>query len=143
MSVSAEQMLARDLEVINEMTTAVTSTLDLAEIVRIALSRIKMLASAEAISLLRYDAERDELVFDDRRIVADVEHRGRQVVGTGQRVEGDGRGRPSVMSGLDVDRHAAEVAMGDRWYPASYGEPARDVVREAEHHASLQRLAER
>ena len=63
MSVSAEQMLARDLEVINEMTTAVTSTLDLAEIVRIALSRIKMLASAEAISLLRYDAERDELVF--------------------------------------------------------------------------------
>jgi hypothetical protein len=63
MSVSAEQMLARDLEVINEMTTAVTSTLDLAEIVRIALSRIKLLASAEAISLLRYDAERDELVF--------------------------------------------------------------------------------
>src|SRR5512143_1240734 len=63
MSASAEQMLARDLEVINEMTTAVTSTLDLAEIVRIALSRIKMLASAEAISLLRYDAERDELVF--------------------------------------------------------------------------------
>ena len=63
MGVSAEQMLARDLEVINEMTTAVTSTLDLAEIVRIALSRIKMLASAEAISLLRYDAERDELVF--------------------------------------------------------------------------------
>ena len=63
MSASADEVLARDLEVINEMTTAVTSTLDLAEIVRIALSRIKMLASAEAISLLRYDAERDELVF--------------------------------------------------------------------------------
>ena len=63
MSAPAEEMLARDLQVINEMTTAVTSTLDLAEIVRIALSRIKMLASAEAISLLRYDAERDELVF--------------------------------------------------------------------------------
>lgn len=63
MSAPAEQVLARDLEVINEMTTAVTSTLDLAEIVRIALGRIKMLASAEAISLLRYDAERDELVF--------------------------------------------------------------------------------
>jgi diguanylate cyclase (GGDEF)-like protein len=63
MTVSAEQMLARDLEVINEMTTAVTSTLDLGEIVRIALQRIKMLASAEAISLLRYDPDRDELVF--------------------------------------------------------------------------------
>lgn len=63
MTAAAEQALARDLEVINEMTTAVTSTLDLAEIVRIALQRIKMLASAEAISLLRYDAERDELVF--------------------------------------------------------------------------------
>lgn len=63
MSAPAEEVLARDLEVIREMTTAVTSTLDLAEIVRIALSRIKMLASAEAISLLRYDAERDELVF--------------------------------------------------------------------------------
>lgn len=63
MTVSAEQMLARDLEVINEMTTAVTSTLDLGEIVRIALRHIKMLATAEAVSLLRYDAERDELVF--------------------------------------------------------------------------------
>jgi diguanylate cyclase (GGDEF)-like protein len=63
MTVTAEQVLARDLEVINEMTTAVTSTLDLGEIVRIALRRIKMLATAEAISLLRYDAERDELVF--------------------------------------------------------------------------------
>jgi diguanylate cyclase (GGDEF)-like protein len=58
-----DAVLARDLAVINEMTAAVTSTLDLAEIVRTALSRIKMLASAEAISLLRYDAERDELVF--------------------------------------------------------------------------------
>ena len=63
MSAADAEVLARDLEVINEMTAAVTSTLDLAEIVRTALGRIKMLASAEAISLLRYDAERDELVF--------------------------------------------------------------------------------
>jgi diguanylate cyclase (GGDEF)-like protein len=57
------QAFERDLTVINEMTKAVTSTLNLAEVVRIALSRIKLLASAEAISFLRYDAERDELVF--------------------------------------------------------------------------------
>src|SRR5512144_1059327 len=55
--------VADELDVINEMTKAVTSTLDLAEILRIALTRIKTLASAEAISLLRYDAARDELVF--------------------------------------------------------------------------------
>ncbi len=55
--------LERDFAIINEMTAAVTSTLNLAEIVRIALARIKLLASAEAISFLRYDADRDELVF--------------------------------------------------------------------------------
>lgn len=55
--------LPPELEVINEITKAVTSTLDLGEIIRATLAHIKTLASAEAISLLRYDAERDELVF--------------------------------------------------------------------------------
>jgi diguanylate cyclase (GGDEF)-like protein len=59
----AERAFERDLSVINEMTKAVTSSLDLPEVMRIALARIKMVASAEAISFLRYDAERDELVF--------------------------------------------------------------------------------
>ncbi|MGH7789756.1 MAG: diguanylate cyclase [Candidatus Binatia bacterium] len=60
---NASDTLAQELAVINEMTKAVTSTLNLAEIVRILLQRIKTVVSAEAISLLRYDAERDELVF--------------------------------------------------------------------------------
>ena len=55
--------LPRELDVINEITKAVASTLDVAEIVRATLAHIKTLASAEAISLLRYDAVRDELVF--------------------------------------------------------------------------------
>src|SRR5215468_11250402 len=55
--------LPQELEVINEITKAVASTLDLAEIISTTLARIKTLASAEAISLLRYDGERDELVF--------------------------------------------------------------------------------
>jgi len=59
----AAHAFERDLAVINEMTKAVTSTLLVAEVVRIALARIKLVASAEAISFLRYDAERDELVF--------------------------------------------------------------------------------
>jgi len=52
-----------ELDVINEITKAVTSSLDVAEILRATLARIKGVASAEAISWLRYDADRDELVF--------------------------------------------------------------------------------
>jgi diguanylate cyclase (GGDEF)-like protein len=63
MTTPSDSAQGRELDVINEVTKAVTSTLDLAEIVRITLARIKTLVSAEAISLLRYDAERDELVF--------------------------------------------------------------------------------
>jgi len=63
MAPSSDSALPRELEIINEITAAVTSTLDLAEILRTTLARIKTLASAEAISLLRYDPERNELVF--------------------------------------------------------------------------------
>ena len=63
MGSSGTGLLDADLRIISEMTKAVTSTLDLAEIVRIVLAQLKSLAAAEAISLLRYDAERDELVF--------------------------------------------------------------------------------
>ena len=63
MTTPPDSTLPRELDVINEITKAVTSTLDLAEIIRAALAHIKTLASAEAISLLRYDPERDELVF--------------------------------------------------------------------------------
>jgi diguanylate cyclase (GGDEF)-like protein len=59
----SDDALPHELEVINEITKAVTSTLDVAEVIRTTLARIKTLASAEAISLLRYDPERDELVF--------------------------------------------------------------------------------
>jgi diguanylate cyclase (GGDEF)-like protein len=63
MSEQPDGALPHELDVINEITKAVTSTLDLAQVIRTALAHIKTLASAEAISLLRYDAERDELVF--------------------------------------------------------------------------------
>jgi diguanylate cyclase (GGDEF)-like protein len=52
-----------DLEILNEIAKALTSTLQLSEIMRIVLARIKTLTFAEAISLLLYDAQRDELVF--------------------------------------------------------------------------------
>jgi diguanylate cyclase (GGDEF)-like protein len=59
---SLEQQLA-EMAATNELIKALTSTLDLAEILRIILHRIKLLTNAEALSLLLYDSDRNELVF--------------------------------------------------------------------------------
>ena len=53
----------RELRAIVELTRTLTSTLELPEILRIVLDRLKALTQAEALSLMLYDAERDELVF--------------------------------------------------------------------------------
>src|SRR3990170_6145711 len=57
-----EQRL-HELTVVYELTKTLTSTLELPAILRIVLDRIKTLTQAEALSLLLYDGERDELVF--------------------------------------------------------------------------------
>ncbi|MBI3786485.1 MAG: sensor domain-containing diguanylate cyclase [Deltaproteobacteria bacterium] len=57
-----EQRL-RELSVTNELIKTLTSNLELSEILRIVLDRIKILTQAEALSLLLYDGERNELVF--------------------------------------------------------------------------------
>ncbi len=57
-----ERRLA-ELSALNELIKALTSTLDLSEILRIILHRIKMMTHAEALSLLLYDGDRNELVF--------------------------------------------------------------------------------
>jgi len=59
---SLEQRL-RELTVTNELIKTLTSTLELPEVLRLVLDRIKVLTQAEALSLLLYDGERDELVF--------------------------------------------------------------------------------
>ncbi len=59
---SLEQEL-RELRTINQLIGTLTSTLELPEILRIVLGRLKSLTQAEALSLMLYDAERDELVF--------------------------------------------------------------------------------
>jgi diguanylate cyclase (GGDEF)-like protein len=59
---SVEQEL-RDLRTVNELIRTLTSTLELPEILRIVLDRLKRLTQAEALSLLLYDADRQELVF--------------------------------------------------------------------------------
>jgi diguanylate cyclase (GGDEF)-like protein len=53
----------RELRAVNELIRTLTSTLELPEILRIMLDRLKSLTRAEGLSLLLHDAERDELVF--------------------------------------------------------------------------------
>jgi diguanylate cyclase (GGDEF)-like protein len=53
----------RELVALHDGLRALTSTLDLPEILRTVLARIRALAAAEALSLLLYDPERNELVF--------------------------------------------------------------------------------
>jgi diguanylate cyclase (GGDEF)-like protein len=60
---SAPERWSQSLSVLNEIAKALTSTLQLPEVMRIVLARIKTFTFAEAISLLLYDAQRDELVF--------------------------------------------------------------------------------
>ncbi len=59
---SLEQRV-RELTLINELTRTLTTTLELPDLLRIVLDRLKTLTQAEALSLLLYDSERDELVF--------------------------------------------------------------------------------
>ena len=62
-SVSALEERVRELTAINDLIQTLTSTLELGEILRIVLDRFKTLTHAEALSLLLYDGERDELIF--------------------------------------------------------------------------------
>jgi diguanylate cyclase (GGDEF)-like protein len=53
----------RELRTIIELIRTLTSTLELPAILRIVLARLKSLTQAEALSLMLYDPEREELVF--------------------------------------------------------------------------------
>lgn len=59
---SLEQRL-REMTIINDLVKTLTSTLQLTDVLRIVLDKIKTLTHAEALSLLLYDGEREELVF--------------------------------------------------------------------------------
>jgi diguanylate cyclase (GGDEF)-like protein len=66
MAASPPTVLERQLSEVtglNATLRALTSTLDLPEVLRIVLEHTKHVASAEGLSLLLYDGERDELVF--------------------------------------------------------------------------------
>jgi diguanylate cyclase (GGDEF)-like protein len=66
MAVADAELLARQLRelvALHEGLRALTSTLELPAILRTVLVRIRVLAAAQALSLMLYDAERNELVF--------------------------------------------------------------------------------
>lgn len=62
-SVRRLERRVQELATVNELIKTITSSLELPDILRTVLDRIKTLTRAEALSLLLYDAERDELVF--------------------------------------------------------------------------------
>ena len=53
----------RELEALHDSLRALTSTLDLGEILQTVLARMRALVAPQALSLLLYDRQRDELVF--------------------------------------------------------------------------------
>src|SRR5262245_4275065 len=53
----------REVTALNETLRALTSTLDLAEVLHIVVEHIRVVTTAEGLSLLLYDRDRDELVF--------------------------------------------------------------------------------
>src|SRR5437867_12744742 len=53
----------REVTALNATLQALTSTLDLPEILRIVLEHTRHVTSAEGLSLLLYDRERDEIAF--------------------------------------------------------------------------------
>ncbi|MGH7858511.1 MAG: GAF domain-containing protein [Candidatus Binatia bacterium] len=99
----------RELTVLNESIRTLTSTLELPEILRIVLERIKSLTRAEALSLLLYDADRDELVFAATETL-------REDVVAGLRVP-PGRSIAGWVARTGESALVADVAEDPRFYP--------------------------
>ncbi len=73
-----------ELERLHASLRAITSTLDLGELVRTVLDSIKSVTTPEALSLLLYDPERDELVFAASEIITFETLVGRPPPGAGE-----------------------------------------------------------
>jgi diguanylate cyclase (GGDEF)-like protein len=70
-----------ELEWLHASLRAITATLDLGELVRAVLDAIRTVVSAEALSLLLYDRDRDELVFAASETLCEDSLVGRSPVG--------------------------------------------------------------
>ncbi|MBI3767284.1 MAG: diguanylate cyclase [Deltaproteobacteria bacterium] len=81
----------RELETLYESLRAITSTLDLTELVRKVLDTINSVTSCEALSLLLHDAERGELVFAASEMLCEETLVGRPLLARSLDVERDDR----------------------------------------------------
>ncbi len=81
----------RELETLYESLRAITSTLDLTELVRKVLETIKSVTTCEGLSLLLHDAERGELVFVASEMLCEETLVGRPLLARSLDVELDDR----------------------------------------------------
>ena len=113
----------------------------------VALSSLRIEASRVVGDLLRDSAghaERSKLRLDERWIVTDFEHGHCESVCSTEGIETDRWGLPFVVHPLNIERHTAQVAVGNIGNAAADGKAAvGELVRQAEHDAALHRLAER
>lgn len=81
-------------------------------------------------------------MFDDRSVVTRFEQHNCQAMSAREFVEADGPVSPICVFRPDFFGHSLEVAVADLGYPPANCKAPLDGVREPEHHATLERLAE-
>ena len=103
----------RELEKLHASLRAMTATLDLGELVRTVLDTIKGVTTPEALSLLLFDPERDELVFAASETLCERTLVGRAAAAE-ERQPGGGGNRLSVAI-RGSDRSLGVLELRDRW----------------------------
>jgi diguanylate cyclase (GGDEF)-like protein len=103
----------RELEKLHASLRAMTATLDLGELVRTVLETIKSVTTPEALSLLLFDPERDELVFAASEMLCERTLVGRPVAAADGQPGADGHKLSVAIRG--GDRSLGVLELRDRW----------------------------
>src|SRR5262249_5809345 len=103
----------RELEKLHASLRAMTATLDLGELVRTVLETIKSVTTPEALSLLLFDPERDELVFAASEMLCEPTLVGRPVAAADGQPGADGHRLSVAIRG--GDRSLGVIELRDRW----------------------------
>jgi diguanylate cyclase (GGDEF)-like protein len=118
-----------ELAALHESLRALTSTLDLGEVLRTLLARIRALTASQALSLLLYDPQRDELVFAATETLREQEL---VALDDGAAVDdADAADSPTRLRlSLDCpERPGATVVLDGPLGPAAFDDGARERLR--------------